>query len=122
MSTAALLYCVAAIPPFLSQLCLMFGAPWAHLTMGGKWNGALPPRIRPLAALQALLLLCLMSVALDAGGVRSFGWPDWSIWPALALTYLTTLGNLATPSRWERLLWGPLTLIMSGALSWIAFL
>lgn len=122
MIFAAVVYCLAALPPFLAQVCLVFGAPWGHLTMGGKWEGALPPRIRPVAAVQATLLLCLMTIALDQGGVTDFGWPSWSLWPALALTYLTTLGNLATPSPRERLYWGPLTLIMSGALSWIAFL
>jgi hypothetical protein len=41
---------------------------------------------------------------------------------ALALTVLTTIANIATPSRPERLLWGPVTLAMSAAAFGLALL
>jgi hypothetical protein len=107
------IYTLAAVPPILAQIGLLLGKPWGHLTMGGRWQGALPPPVRPLAAVQASLLILMASVVLDHSGAIAFGWPGWVIWPVLGLTLLTTLGNLATPSRLERLFWGPMTIIMT---------
>ena len=96
--------------------------PLGHLTMGGRWQGQLPAHIRPLTAVQAALLLAMMSVVLDYAGMVNIGWPDWAIWPTLAITLLSTVANLGTPSRMERLLWGPATLLMSASLLWVVFL
>ena len=122
MTIAAVVYCLAALPPTLVQIGLAAGAPWGHLTLGGKWPGQLPPRIRAVTAIQALLLITMMTVALDSAGLVPLGWPEVALWITLIITYLSTLANLATPSPRERLYWGPLTLIMSGAITWIAFL
>ena len=55
----------------------------------------------------------MAAVVLSAAGLIDIALPGWTIWPVLGLTLLTTLGNLATPSRPERLLWGPVTVAMS---------
>lgn len=114
MSTAlGYVYALAIVAPVIGQLGLLFGAPWGHLTMGGRWQGALPLRMRPLAAVQASLLILMACVVLDYSGAMEFGLPNWAIWPVLGLTVLTTIGNLVTPSRPERLFWGPVTVIMT---------
>ncbi len=112
----AITYAIAAALPLAMQLGLILGAPWGRLTLGGRWPGVLPLAVRPFAGLAALLLIWLITVVLDHAGLIAFGYPDWIIWLALALTILTTIANLATPSRPERMLWGPVTLIMSASL------
>ncbi len=118
----AITYAIAAALPLAMQLGLILGAPWGRLTLGGRWPGVLPLAVRPFAGLAALLLFWLITVVLDRAGLIAFGYPDWMIWPALALTILTTIANLATPSRPERMLWGPVTLIMSASLGLLLLL
>ena len=118
---AAIVYCLAALPPTAVQIALAAGAPLAHLTLGGRWAGRLPAKVRPFAAFQALILIALMSIVLDHQGFIDLGWPNLAIWFAVVVTLLTTIANLITPSRPERLLWGPMTAIMSCAILWIAF-
>lgn len=119
--TAAVTYALLAFPPAFVQAALTFGAPWGVLTMGGKFPGALPHRIRLVSALQCVLLLTMALVALDHGGVIEMNWPSWLIWPVLAVTALSTVANLATPSRPERLLWGPIISAMFICIAYLAF-
>lgn len=92
------------------QLSLVFGAPLGHLTMGGINPGVLPISGRALAALSAALLAVMaIIVRRYSRGQITLRWPIWGV---LGLTALTTLANLATPSFWERALWGPVTCVM----------
>ena len=102
---------LAALPAFV-QAALALGAPWGRLTLGGKWPGRLPPKVRGAAAAQCVILTGLAVIALDHAGIIGPRWPAWLVWPLVAVTALTTAANLATPSRPERRLWGPITLAM----------
>ena len=46
----------------LFHVAVALGAPWGHLTMGGRWSGALPRRVRALPVLSALLLAVVLAV------------------------------------------------------------
>lgn len=109
----ALAYAGLAALPTMMQLALVAGAPFGRFTLGGRFPGRLPGPWRGLALVQAGLLVGMARVVLDYAGVIGNALPGWSIWPVLGLTLLTTLANLATPSRPERLLWGPVTVLMS---------
>ena len=112
----ALTYAGLAALPTAMQLALAAGAPLGRFTVGGRFTGRLPGRWRALALVQAALLVCMALVVLDHAGAIGLALPGWSVWPVLGLTLLTTLANLASPSRPERLLWGPVTVVMSLAL------
>ena len=43
-------------------------------------------------------------------------WPRWTGWAALGLSVVSALLNLVTPSRPERAIWAPVTLVMA----WLA--
>lgn len=111
-SGAALIYAVLAEAAALFQVALLAGAPWGRLTMGGRWPGRLPPVLRAWAAAQAALLGLMALAVLAAAGVMPLALPAWTGWAALAVTALSAVANLVTPSRPERLLWGPVTLAM----------
>ena len=109
----ALAYAGLAALPTTMQFALAAGAPLGRFTVGGRFPGRRPGPWRGLALVQAGVLVGMVLVVLDHAGLIGMGLPGWSIWPVLGLTLLTTLANLVTPSRPERLLWGPVTVLMS---------
>lgn len=121
-TTLAISYAALAGFPTAMQIALAAGAPLGRFTIGGRFPGRLPGPWRALALVQASLLLAMACAMLDRGGVLRLGLPDAAFWTALALTALTTIANVATPSRPERLLWGPVTLAMTAAAIGIALL
>lgn len=110
---AAILFTLLTGVIVIFHMLMAAGAPWGHLTMGGKYRGALPPRARILPLLSAGILCALAYVVLTRAGLTEAVLPPWSTWAALALTLATTAANLATPSKAERQLWGPVTVAMS---------
>ncbi len=119
--TLAWIYAALTALPFMMQIGLTLGAPWGRFTMGGQWPGQLPLRLRPAAAFQALLLALMALAILSAASALSLGWPQWTAWVALAMTALTCIANWITPSRPERLLWGPIITLMLIAASFVVF-
>lgn len=110
--TLAWVYAAAAALPTAMQIGLAAGAPWGRYTVGGRFDGRLPPLWRGLAVVQALLLGAMAVVVLGYAGALPTPLPRAAIWPVLGLTALTTLGNVMTPSLPERRLWAPVTLVM----------
>ena len=102
------------------QLCLVAGAPWGRLTQGGRYNGTLPAPGRVAAGLSIPLLVCLAAGIASAAGLPP-DWPRWTAWAALTVQALSTLLNWITPSRAERLLWGPVTAIMLVLAAYVVF-
>jgi len=121
-TSLAIAYTALAVLPTAMQIALAAGAPLGRFTLGGRFPSRLPGNWRALALVQASLLLAMACAMLDRGGVLRLGLPDAAFWLALALTVLTTIANSASPSRPERLLWGPVTLAMTVAALGIALL
>ncbi len=97
------------------QLALAAGAPWGHLAMGGKFPGKLPLGLRVAAIVQTLLLGFLSIIVLIRAGflLPEFGpLSEKLIWFVVAVSAVSATLNLATPSKQERLLWAPVTLLM----------
>ena len=57
-------------------------------------------------------LLLFMSAGVASAAGMWPNWPAWTGWTALGIQALSTLMNWITPSRPERLLWGPVTSVM----------
>ncbi len=102
------------------QFCLIAGAPWGRLTQGGRYEGALPVSGRIAAGLSAVLLACMGASIASAAGLAPH-WPIWTAYAALSVQALSTLMNWITPSRAERLLWGPVTTIMLALALYVVF-
>ncbi len=118
---AAIAYAVLALAPISVQLALVAGAPLGHLTLGGKFPGRLPPMMRPVALLQAALLMAMAFVVLSAGGVVNSAPAALLLWPVVGLNVLSLIANTATPSLPERRLWAPILLLMLFAAVFVAF-
>ena len=109
---SALCYAGFAALPTAMQLAVAAGAPLGQITVGGRFESQLPPRWRLLAIVQALVLLAMSMVVLDHGGVINIGLPNAAFWAVFALTCLTFIANVITPSKAERLLWSPVIGLM----------
>lgn len=83
--------------------------------MGGRYPGKFPRHMRGAAAVQALLLAAFAIVVITRAGFIFPYWLDASripIWFAVAFGFISVALNLTTPSKWERRIWGPVTIVM----------
>lgn len=96
--------------------CIILGAPWGHLTMGGRWKGALPVPARGLSLVSALLLVGMAFAVLSLAGLTGRTPPAFVLPLLAAYMGLAILAHVFTPSAPERRLWLPVILVMSGLL------
>jgi hypothetical protein len=91
---------------------MILGAPWGHLTMGGRWDGVLPPEGRIASALSMVLLTCLALVVLARAGIVQTALPSWAIWVVVGFMVVAVIQHVITPSAAERALWLPQISVM----------
>jgi hypothetical protein len=96
------------------QLLLALGVPWGRAAWGGG-HDRLPTPLRVASALSAVVLAIAAFVILGRTGYESgpsalFRWGTWAL---VGLLAFSALGNFASRSRWEKLLLGPVALLMS---------
>lgn len=121
-SMAASIYAVCAALPITMQIALALGAPLGRFANGGRFPGTLPPVWRALAVVQGLILAAMAWTILAEGGVIAAEVSPGVFWTAVAISVLTMIANIITPSRPERLLWAPVTIVMVAAALCVAFL
>ncbi len=112
----AYLYAFLTLIIFLFQIALAAGMPWGHLAMGGRYPGKFPPNMRVGAVIQAMLLAFLAMIVLSRAGVAFPGLSNLSnilVWVAVAISGVSLILNLITQSKWERIIWAPVALLMA---------
>mgnify|MGYP001818172474 FL=1 len=102
---SAWLFTIGALAAAGLHLVLILGAPIGFMTMGGRNPGVLPPSARLSSLFQAVLVLGLAVIVLNAAGV--IAWPRipgqaWLVWLVVAISALSLIANTITPSRKER--------------------
>src|SRR5512133_922185 len=105
---AALLYAVICAGVVAFEIALAAGAPWGAYAMGGAAPGQFPPALRIGAIIQAVLLAGMAVVILARAELILPGWSRVShglVWIVVALTALSLVLNLITPSAGERAIW-----------------
>lgn len=99
----------------LFQVGLALGMPWGAAAMGGKFPGRFPGPMRIAAVVQAAALTGLAAIVAVRSEILSAGWFETSrslIWIVVVMSAVSAMLNWATPSRWERLIWGPVASVM----------
>jgi hypothetical protein len=99
----------------LFQLALALGAPWGEYTMGGKFPGRLPPKMRIAALIQIIILIILAIIVLIRSGWafdQFYSLGKTGIWFVAAFFVLGSIVNLLTPSKGERAIWGPVNVLL----------
>jgi hypothetical protein len=98
------------------QAALVLGAPLGHAAWGGK-HRRLPTRLRIGSAIAIVVWLVAASIVLGHAGfdVPSLSEPvrRWAIWVVVGLLVVGTVMNAASPSRWERFIWAPVSLALA---------
>lgn len=109
---AAWIYAALTAVVCLFHLALILGAPWGHLTMGGRWSGVLPVEGRVTSAVSIVILAGLAAVVLARAGIVRLRLPNWAIWAVVAYLVVGVGLHVMTPSAAERAVWLPQILVM----------
>ena len=107
---------MATLVVVLFQIVMAIGAPWGHLAMGGRYPGKYPIKIRLAALVQAVLLALLAVIVLIRARIilpDFFEATDIGIWIVVFIYAISLVMNLITPSKWEKILWVPVALILT---------
>jgi hypothetical protein len=115
---AAILFTVLTTVAVGFQIALACGAPWGEFTLGGKYRGQLPHRVRVIPIVSSVILIGFMLVVLACAGLafaNAKAASEWLIWMVIAYCALGTVANAITPSRRERALWLPVLILMLGS-------
>ena len=106
-------------------MALSAGASWGGIAMGGRFPEKFPTPMRIAALVQALILTFLgLIVPIRAKLVL----PDYysisgvGIWVVVVVFSLSLIMNLATPSKWERIIWAPVVAILLACALFVAIL
>ena len=111
IQVAAVLYVALILCTVVFHVALVAGAPWGHLTQGGRHQGRLPLRNRLVAGVSILVLLCMAAAIAATAGLAPSA-PAWIGFVTVGVQALSTLANWATPSALERRLWAPINTVM----------
>jgi len=122
-TVAAVVFSTLAAIVFFFQIALVLGAPWGHLTLGGRYAGRLPGGMRGFAAISALLIALFATIVLSRAGLVLLACESASrigIWFVVGYSALGILMNAMSKSRSERSLWIPVTVLMFACSSLVA--
>lgn len=114
MTVAAITFVVLSIAIGILQLALALGAPLGEYTMGGKFSGKLPFKMRIAALVQLFVLLFFVIIVLTKAGLafqQFYSIGRIGIWFIVAFFILGSIVNLSSPSKKERHIMGPANII-----------
>ena len=112
-TTSAIIFTVFTGIVILFQGCLAAGLPWGKASMGGKYPGKYPPKMRIVAVVNMLLLSFIVAIVLSEANLmfpRLKTISGFGIWVVVIFFVVGTIMNTITPSKIERI-WAPVALI-----------
>jgi hypothetical protein len=99
------------------QLAIALGAPFGRASWGGSHPAELPIELRVASGVAVGVYVFAAFIILGRGGVvispLSGGVVRWGAWIITGLSAVGSLMNFASPSDWERFLWGPFALVLT---------
>jgi len=108
------------------QLALALGAPWGRAAYGGQHAGRLPARLRVSSAVAVVVWVAIALIVLRRAGLVPWAplpdaWLPVALWVLVAVTAVGALLNAITPSRIERAIWLPVSVVLLAAQLTVAF-
>lgn len=115
VDVAAIIYLALTVVAVGFQLALALGAPWGELALGGRYPGRLPPLMRAMAVVQAVILSLLALIVLSKAGLvlpeATTDSPNVAYIPVVIMAFSAWM-NINTRSVRERKVWAPVTIAM----------
>lgn len=111
-SLAAIVFTVLTGIVMVFQGCLALGLPWGKASMGGKYPGKYPPRMKAVAVINILILGLFVAIVWSKANLlfpQFKSLSDIGIWFVVAFMLIGTVLNTITPSKIERI-WAPVAL------------
>lgn len=99
----------------LFQLGLTLGMPWGEASMGGKFPGKYPPRMRIVSLINSLIIIFIAVIVLIKADLLFPHYKSISniaIYFVVGFSAVATILNTITPSKVERTIWGPVALLL----------
>ncbi|MFT6992309.1 MAG: hypothetical protein ACJASL_004309 [Paraglaciecola sp.] len=115
ISVSAYIFSTLTSVVILFQLALALGAPLGEMAMGGKFPGRFPPQMRIVALIQVAILVMVTLIVLIRAGLVPGQYSEISetaIWFVVAFCIVGVVLNTITPSKKERIMWAPVTIIL----------
>jgi len=109
---SAQIFTVLTVIMILFQACLAAGLPWGDASMGGKFPGKYPPKMRLVAIINMFILAFMAIIVLSRANLILSNMMPFSkiaIWVVVVFYLAGTIMNTITPSKIERI-WAPVTL------------
>jgi hypothetical protein len=111
---------VAAAIGFLGiavfELVLALGAPLGRAAWGGSYR-QLPAGLRIASAIAVAVWVFASMVVLGRAGIRLVPLSDAFVrrgtWVLVGVSVVAAIVNFASPSAWERLTWGPASVVLA---------
>jgi hypothetical protein len=102
------------------QLALALGAPWGRAAYGGQHPAAVPTRLRVASAVATVVWAVVALVVARRAGLPVWAplpdaWLSAAVWVVAALGLVAIVLNAITPSRIERLIWLPVSVLLFGS-------
>jgi hypothetical protein len=97
------------------QLCLAMGMPWGAASMGGKFPGKYPTKMRIVAIINSIVLLFIAIIVLSGAGLLLLQINKFSkvaIWFIVLFFAIGTIMNTITKSKIERI-WAPVAALQT---------
>ena len=113
ITVSALVFVALMGVVIIFQACLAAGVPWGAASMGGKYPGTYPPRMRVVAVANMLLLTFIACIVLAEANLALAPLKPLAsvgIWFVVVFSGLGTVLNTITPSKIERI-WAPVALV-----------
>ena len=112
METAAIIYTISTAIVVFFQVCLAIGLPWGAASMGGKYPGKYPPKMRITALANVIILSFLAIIILVEASYllpKLMTFTGYAIWFVVAFSLISVVLNTITKSKIERI-WIPVAL------------
>jgi hypothetical protein len=115
VTISALIFCILILLTIIFQFALAFGASWGEYSMGGRYPGKFPTAMRILSLFQILILILIGAIVLTKADLilhERYPVSETAIWFVVAFTAISIIINTITPSKKERKIWAPVTVLL----------
>ncbi|MFW6135018.1 MAG: hypothetical protein ACOC5R_05530 [Elusimicrobiota bacterium] len=115
VTIAAIIFTILISIVIVFQIGLVIGMPWGEYAMGGRFTGTYPWKMRLGSMIQIVILFFFAFIVLLRAGIirsRYDGFSITAIWLVVGFLVLSVVLNFITPSKKERAIWGPISILL----------